>query len=196
MNPVIPNHYDDLDAVREEIRTRLVRGVRDRHSAFHLMSLASSDESGSPRLRTVVLRGVCHDLSELSFHTDARSAKCRELSVHPACAMLFYDPRGHIQVRLEGRAQLHREDTVALAAWEKSTPQARQCYAIEPGPGTPIDDPRTAHFAADQLQLRERFVRVAVAIERIEWLYLRAEGHRRAAFANDGGRFTAHWLVP
>jgi pyridoxine/pyridoxamine 5'-phosphate oxidase len=196
MNSVIPNYYDDLDAVREEIRTRLIRGVRDRRSAFHLMTLASSDESGRPRLRTVVLRGVDHQLSDVSFHTDARSAKFRELSARPACAMLFYDPRAHIQVRLEGRAQLHREDTVALAAWEKSTPQARRCYAIEPAPGTPIDDPRAAEFAADQPRPRERFVRVVVAIERIEWLYLRAEGHRRAAFANDGGRFTAHWLVP
>lgn len=196
MTGMLPNHYNDLDAVREEIRTRLVRGVRDRRSAFHLMSLASSDEFGRPRLRTVVLRGVDHDLSEVSFHTDARSAKCRELAAQPACAMLFYEPRAGIQVRLEGRARLHREDAPAQAAWEESPPGARRCYSIEPGPGTVIDDPLGIRFQDDEPKVRERFVRVLVAIERIEWLYLHAGGHRRALFVNDGDLLSGRWLVP
>jgi len=196
MNGMLPKHYDDLDAVLEEIRTRLVRGVHDRRSAFHLTSLASSDDLGRPRLRTVVLRGVGHDLSEVSFHTDARSAKCRELAAQPVCAMLFYESRAAIQVRLEGSARLHRENTVAQAAWEKSSPLARRCYAIEPGPGTVIAHPLSTFFHDEESKVRERFVRVTVAIERIEWLYLHAGGHRRALFVNDGGRLAGRWLVP
>jgi len=196
MKDTPPGHYDDLDAVREEIRSRLVRGVRDRRSAFHLMGLATVDEAGRPRLRTVVLRAASHDLSEVGFHTDARSAKARELAASPACALLLYDPRACVQLRIEGTARLHREDSLALSAWENSTPHARLCYAVEPAPGSVLEDPASAAFLGDEARVRERFVRAVVAVERIEWLYLRASGHRRADFVRERNQLHARWLVP
>jgi pyridoxamine 5'-phosphate oxidase len=190
-----PAFYDDLELVWAEMRTLLEAGVRDRRSPLHVMSLATVDTDGRPHLRSVVLRAVEADLREVCFHTDARSAKAADLSACAHCALALYDPQAAVQIRIEGRARLHCQDEVASDAWENSTTSARRCYAIEPAPGTVLEAPTDCHWA-DDVPARERFTRVVVEVERIEWLYLRSSGHRRALFLRTQDHFSGHWLVP
>jgi pyridoxamine 5'-phosphate oxidase len=190
---------DDLGAVREDALGLLARGALDRRAAFHTPVLSSVGLDGGPRARVVVLRAFCRQTLSLRIHSDARSSKCAELRRDPRAGLTFYDGGHKVQLRVEGTARLHQGDAIAQAAWSASQPMSRRCYATSPGPGTPlaaggdftlpVDDE-----AADAGQAH--FVALLLTIERLEWLYLAAAGHRRAllTFAPPAGAAT--WLTP
>ncbi len=189
-----PAHADDLEACLAEAVRLLGRGVADRRCAFHTPTLGTLGRDGAPSLRTVVLRGFDAAMRTLRVHTDARSAKAAEAAHDPRVALHFYDPGHRIQVRLAGRAALHSADAVADAAWAATQRQSRFCYAITPAPGTPIAAPLPA--PADDAGARPNFLVVCVTFDRLEWLWLAAEGHRRALFTWAGGARAGQWLTP
>ena len=149
---------------------------------------------GSPTIRTVVLRGCDVDARTLRFHTDTRSGKIAELAANPLAAMHFYDAGAKIQLRLGVRLSL-LDGAAYDAAWAATRPMSRECYQVTQAPGSRLDDPYAVAFDAAATQDGEdHFVPVLAAVERMEWLYLAARGHRRALFD-----FTADdmsWLVP
>jgi hypothetical protein len=172
-------------------------GASDRRSAFHTPTIATIGVDGRPRLRTVVLRAVDAAARSLRFHTDRRSEKITELAREPRTAAHFYDPAAKIQVRVEGTAQVHGGDEVALGAWQSSQRMSRICYGTAPGPGTriPTGDGFTLPSAAPEIDAgQENFVAVVVRALRVEWLYLDHLGHRRAIFDETDG--TRSWLAP
>jgi len=193
--PPRPAHADDLGAVRAEAFALLARGVADRRSPFHTPTLATIGIDGAPRARTLVLRGFDAPTRSLRLHSDARSAKRAELARDPRACLHLYDAGRQVQLRLEGTASLHREDDLADAAWHASRPFSRLCYAIEPAPGTPVALPPPA--PAEEGEGRAHFMALRLAFDRMEWLWLSAQGHRRARFAwNAAGEEEATWLVP
>ena len=190
-----PAHADDLAAVRAEAFALLARGVADRRSPFHTPTLASIGADGAPRARTLVLRGFDAARREIRLHSDRRSDKLAELSRDPRCALHLYDAGAQVQIRLEGAARLHLDDAVADAAWEASRPFSRLCYAITPAPGTPVPAPPPT--PREQADGRAHFGVIMLGFHSLEWLWLAAEGHRRARFAWDAaGAMEATWLVP
>ena len=92
--------YDDLTASCAYGWSMLERGVKDRKCAFHTPSIATISATGSPTIRTVVLRGCATEDKILRFHTDTRSGKIAELKDNPLAAMHFYDAGAKIQLRL------------------------------------------------------------------------------------------------
>lgn len=186
----------ELDAIRADCLRRLERGRDDRRDPMHVGTLASVGHDGRPHARTVVLRQVAAELSAIAFHTDARSEKYTELLAEPACALTFYAPEPGIQIRIEGEAVLHVADAVAARAWESATRSARDCYRIEPAPGSLLSRPEVARLVADDTQAFAHFCRAEVLVQRLEWLYLSAGGHRRARFLRQGTQWSAHWLAP
>jgi pyridoxamine 5'-phosphate oxidase len=195
-----PSFYDDLTETLAEGWRLIARGVADRRSPFHHPTVATIGLDGRPRARTVILRGCDVASRSLRFHTDARSEKITEISRDSRIALHLYDPGAKIQIRVEGRAILHRDDAVADSAWGGSRLFSRQCYGVTPGPGTPIGDggdftlPETTEEAT--AEGRANFVAVVVAVEQMEWLYLAAAGHRRAGFSWTNGNLQAGWLTP
>ena len=181
------------------------RGVADRRHAFHTPVLATNGVDGFPAARTVVLRGFDPRQRTLIFHTDRRSTKIAELSADPRVAVVFYDARGKVQLRAAGTASIHIGDDVASAAWERLSAWSRRGYLGAP-PGTPSLEP-TSGLPAD-LEHREplpkeaddaaaNLVVVHVLITRLDWLYLAAQGHRRAAFTwGDDDCLRAEWRTP
>ncbi len=127
-----PRFYDDLDETLREAWRLLERGVTERRSPFHTPALASVREDGSPSIRTLVLRAVDRDTRTLRFHTDVRSGKFREITAQPRVALHFYDPTRKVQMRVDGRARLHKGDAIAAAAWRATRPFSRACYRVEP----------------------------------------------------------------
>jgi hypothetical protein len=190
--PAAPATLDDTLAWALAL---VARGVADRRHPFHTPALATIGLDGAPQSRTVVLRGLDPAARRLRLHTDARAGKVAELAAEPRAALLFYDAGAQLQLRLSGRATLHRDDAVAGEAWAASRHFSRMCYAIQPAPGQPVPAPPAAPL--DSAAGRPHFCVVILHLDRLESLHLAASGHRRARFDWDAaGTLAATWLVP
>jgi hypothetical protein len=197
---------DDLDAALAEIWRRLARGAADRRSGFHTVQLATLGLDGAPRVRTVVLRGVEQAAGRLRVHTDRRSAKWAEIAAEPRVELHAYDPRAKLQVRMRGRILPQAEGPVADAAWAASSPGSRACYRAALAPGSALHDPAEAdsepalRAQADPQDGRDRFAALLLEATRVEWLWLAAGGHRRAAHERGAGErgagWAGRWLAP
>lgn len=191
--------YNDLDATLAQIWQRLGRGVADRRSAMHTVQLASIGLDGAPRVRTVVLRGVDRAARQLRVHTDRRSSKLAEIAERTQVEICAYDPQAKIQIRARGSAE-PAAAAGADAAWAATRLGSRVCWRTAAAPGTPVDDPRLLDPApmppADADAGREHFSAVLVTLESMDWLYLAAQGHRRACFAWRDDHWRGSWLAP
>ena len=186
--------YDDLDATLREAWGRLVRGVKDRRSGFHTLVLASLGEDGAPEARTLVLRKVDPVARSVRFHSDWRSRKIASLKRQPRVAVHGYCAASKMQLRLSGVALLHDPQTqVAQEAFARSQEKSQLCYAQAQAPGLELTAP------SDVGQMdggAENFSVIEIAVDRLEWLYLNAQGHRRALFTWQGEALTQNWLAP
>lgn len=184
-----------LAACLAEAFRLLARGVADRRHAFHTPTLATIGPDGAPEARTLVLRGFDAATRMLRLHSDARSGKIAALARDPRCALHLYDAGARLQLRLAGQATVHGGDAVAAAAWNASRDFSRLCYAIEPGPGTPVAAPPPA--PDDAAAGAARFRVIMIRFDRLDVLELAAAGHRRAQFDwTRGAEPGATWLVP
>lgn len=186
---------DDLAAVLVEAWRLLRRGPADATSPLHLPVLVSLRADGAPTARTVVLRAVDEATRSLRIHTDRRSAKCCEIDRDPRVALHFYDADRLMQLRMDCLATLHQDDALADHAWLDNPPATQALYRVGPGPGVPIN--AAEDFDAKAVEDgRGNFTAIVARIERLDWLHLAPNGHRRARFDWSGGRLRGTWLVP
>lgn len=183
-----------LDDTLAEAFRLLARGVADRRHAFHTPALASLAPDGAPEARTVVLRGFDAPGRCCRLHTDARSGKIAGIARDGRAGLLFYDAGAKIQIRLAGRVTMHADDAVADAAWQATRDFSRLIYAIQPAPGTPVPAPPPAPVEDTGARVNFRVLRLG--FDTLEWLWLAADGHRRARFHWTGAAPSATWLVP
>lgn len=190
--------YDDLEASLAEAWDRLEEGVKNSKSSFHCVQLATCETDGTPSVRTCVLRAGDRKAGWVQVHTDLRGRKPAEIAREPRASVHAYDPAAKIQLRLTGKAVIHSDDDVAEAAWARTRHVSRECYRLQPGPGTPLERPDGAELAGaeDPDMGRENFAVLRLHVTRLEWLYLAAAGHRRALFEWTDGRWCGTWLVP
>jgi pyridoxamine 5'-phosphate oxidase len=186
----------DPSEIAAALYAQLANAVADRKAALRTPSLATLGLDGRPRVRTVVLRSVDPHAHRIGFHTDARSDKFAEMRADSRVALHFYDAAAKTQIRIEGTSSLHVGDAVALAAWQGAGRSARRTYASEPAPGASLNAPDDAGFVADEATSFERFTVAVVRIESLDWLYLRAAGHRRLLFTRTGDLLAPRWLAP
>lgn len=192
--PPPPAFYDDLDASLETAWQLWGRGTVDRHSAFHAPIVASVDADGNPQARTMILRAVDRDQRTMRFHTDVRSAKIGQWQGTARVCILGYDASKKIQLRVNGHVTLHTTDAVADDAWNNSRPESRVAYSVKIAPGSVVDMPTAT--PQPNGEGRENFAVVIVNIDSLEWIYLSAEGNRRALFAWQDGALKSNWLQP
>ncbi len=169
---------------------------------------ARSSWSPLPRVRTVVLRDVDRLGRSLVFHTDARSHKVHELTASPKLEWLFYDRSEKVQIRALATATVHlvaRDDEYAIQRWAASKLSSRRCYTVKLSPGSKVDKPTgwlpdalvsRAPTTAESEAGRENFAVVSTEVSAMDWLYLCADGNRRASFSWDGEQWHGSWLVP
>ena len=78
----------------------------------HAMTLATASADGVPSARIVLLRG--YDASGLTFFTDYRSRKGRDLADNPRAALVFHWPDLERQIRISGTVRkVTREESEA-----------------------------------------------------------------------------------
>ncbi len=196
----------DLAAILDAAWAALEAGAQQSKHPFHTPVVATAG-AGDCDARVVVLRRASSEARELAFHTDARAPKVRLLQACHTTAWVFYDPAAKVQVRAKGTTTVHIGDAAAAQAWARTKLMSRRCYLAETAPSTPADEPTSGLPAAFRTrsptaqESEAGFVNFALCVTtvmRLEWLYLSARGHRRAAFAWDAGaaQWRGHWLTP
>ncbi|TVQ63955.1 MAG: flavin-binding protein [Phycisphaerales bacterium] len=196
-----------LPDVLTDLWRRLERGATERRHPYHQPVVSSMGEDASPRSRTVVLRNADRDGASLVFHTDARSPKCAELRANTALTWTFYDPASKVQLRVRSRAEVLTTGEIVDQRWANTRAMGRRCYLAPRTPGVSVGDQPDPNLP-EALRHREpteqeskpgraNFAVVRCAIESVDWLHLRHDGHRRAQFVfrdrkPDGGA----WLAP
>jgi hypothetical protein len=179
----------------------LARGAQQRQHPFRIVVLATVDAQLAPQLRNVVLRQVDIEQATVVCHTDYRSEKVLQIQQHNLVSWLFYDPGQQIQLRLQGRAQLHYHDQIAGAAWEQTPARHYYCglapamAVAQPNSGLPTSiAPELT--AAESAAGWDNFAVIRSGITTIDWLKLGVNGHYRAQFWRDAENWRGTWVTP
>ncbi|GCL63466.1 pyridoxamine 5'-phosphate oxidase family protein [Pseudaquabacterium pictum] len=182
---------DDLTAIHQACWQQLAASTRDKAHAWRVMGLATVDGDVAD-LRSVVLREVDVDTRTLMFFTDARSSKVAQIRSQPQAALLFWSPALGWQLRLRVRLALDTSGLAVSSRWArlKMSPAAQDYLSPLP-PGAPLTG-GTPPPAPDR-DSRNHFAVVRADVQRMDWLELHPEGHRRALFDADGN---GHWVTP
>ncbi len=160
----------------------------ERKAAFTLMQLATIGLDGGPKARTVVLRAAEPGPGLLSFITDTRSAKVREIAVNPRVSLCGYD-QTHLQVRIEGKAGIVADAEERRRVWASLRQHTRRLYNALP-------QETLATALADEDAPSDFFCLVTVLAESIDWLDLSTEPHRRVVFHRRAGKWHGARAVP
>ena len=201
---IVDNRYETEDEIQVKIWSMLKEAVLNRKSDFRTPIFISSNND-EPDGRVVVLRGADKNQCSLSFHSDYRSNKVNSIKKNVKGALVFYDKKEKIQLRIKVNCTINFKNNISKNAWEKTQQISRKCYLASLAPGTKLDDPGSSidkKFEAFEYSFKEsemgedNFCVVTCKINTIEWLYLSVKGHRRAKFDfnNQGNSF--NWLVP
>lgn len=203
------DQQDAIQSIDSVLWIQLAEAAKDPSHPWNEGCFASVDaanpSSPIPQVRTVILRNANATSRTIDFFTDCRSKKIEELAsvgVHAAASWLFYDSTSKIQLRIVGRTEVI-DGPEADEAWNATPLFRRAAYLSLATPGTISDagdppDTSDRHVSqAESERGRENFRIVRTAVEEIDWLYLRDEGHVRARFeyAPDG-TFLCRWIVP
>ena len=197
-----PAYYEDFKEIKKKIWSMLNNGVTDRSSQFRLPIFICGDQNDFDG-RIVVLRKSDETNNLLQFHSDIRSDKIEKLKNNKNAVMLFYDKKEKIQLRIKVECIVHHNNETTKESWSKTGHMSRKCYLVDNGPGTISPSPTSGlkpeydnfEFTLEQSEEGyKNFTVIQCKIKSFEWLYLAAQGHRRAKFELDNNK--EYWLVP
>ena len=199
---MLPAYYEDLKEIKKKIWSMLNDAVTNRNSPFRIPVFICGGQNDFDG-RIVVLRKSDETNNLIQFHSDIRSDKIEKLKNNKNSSMLFYDKKEKIQVRIKVECKINHNNEITKESWSKTGHMSRKCYLIDNGPGiespTPTSGlkPELDNFKFTMKQSEDGYKNFSVVqckIKSIEWLYLAANGHRRAKFELDTNREC--WLVP
>jgi pyridoxamine 5'-phosphate oxidase len=177
---------EDLETIEQAVWAELARAPRDRGHGWRVGVLATTD-GRSADARSIVLRDVDPVLRSLVFYADSRSPKVQQIQAFPAGTIVLWSQPLSWQLRLKVQLGVETAGLVVSSRWArlKMSPGAQDYLSPLP-PGSAVDTP------LPERGTREHFGVVTARIDAVDWLELHADGHRRAAFDDQGPR----WLVP
>ena len=166
------------------------KAIKDGKHEYHCFYLATIDNK-APKIRTVVLRALNKNKNTLSFHTDLRSDKVKEIQLNRNVSALFYDKKRRIQIRIRGNAQLDENSNRLKKIWSSMRPESKLCYMGPFAPGEKLDQfqPNLPKHNAQNITTQnnkkgyENFCRVTIHLESLDWLKLEHSGHQRIYFS-------------
>ncbi len=178
---------DSLPLIHQACWQELAAAVQQRGHAFRLMGLATVDGDAAD-LRSVLLREVWADQRTLIFFTDARSPKVAQIQAHPAATLMVWSPALAWQLRLRVSLVVETDGLAVSSRWArlKMTPAALDYLSPLP-PGAPVAQP------LPERATRAQFAVVTAQVQALDWLELKASGHRRAQFDAAGNGV---WITP
>ncbi len=163
----------------------------------YVVALATVDENGRPRVRSVVCRRAQPD-GTLWVCSDARSGKNTQLRRNPHTELVFWLPGRREQFRVAGWVEIvsaETDDPRRGELWGELSDAARALFAW-PEPGAPRHpDPAAFPEAIDAGgPIPDTFDLLVIAPEEVEHLDLKVHPHRRRRWRRRtvGGR---RWLI-
>ena len=201
---IADNRYETEDEIQIKIWSMLEEAVINRKSEFRTPIFISSNND-EPDGRVVVLRGADKNQCSLSFHSDYRSNKVNLIKKNSKGALIFYDKKEKIQLRIKVECSINFKNNISKNAWEKTQQISRKCYLASLAPGTKLEEPGSSidkkfeafEYSFEESEMGEdNFCVVTCKIITIEWLYLSVKGHRRAKIYFDKQENHFNWLVP
>ncbi|TAI48250.1 pyridoxamine 5'-phosphate oxidase family protein [Flagellimonas allohymeniacidonis] len=180
-----------IQTLLDELTTELRLGTSKKKHPFRYFTLATHGLKNGLGLRTVVLRKVTKDLC-LTFYTDNRSTKMKEIKEKPSVSALFYHPKKLWQLTIMGKASVETDPAILKKYWSGVQLNARKDYTASQTPGSPIKDPEEIEY----LRGTEHFAIVHIVPEEIDFLKLGRTHHTRAKFIKKGTGWEGNYLVP
>lgn len=176
----------ELRAVEGAIWDELARCTSGKQHGWRRSVLATVDGDRADA-RVVVLRECSRTDRTLTFFTDERSPKVRQILANPNGTIVAWSEALSWQLRLAVRLELVANGLAVSSRWArlKLTPGAQDYLSPLP-PGTTVPQPLPDRGS------REYFAVITATIDTMDWLELRPDGQRRAAFDGHGAR----WLAP
>ncbi len=183
----------DLETLFRDITHELKRGTTDKKHAFRyvvFITAGREDVSG----RYVVLRKLT-DNFEFIIYTDKRTAKVTELLINEAAALLFYDQKKKLQIRINGNVHLHNKDEVTVSIWKNMPEYARKEYQSEMSPGSDFQDLKLLRgFTAGDKD--DNFCVLRFIPNKFDVLQLHKSGHQRARFILKDEKWIGKRITP
>lgn len=183
-----------MKEILERIWLDLEQGVINGKHPFRTFVIANSEGENKLRQRTVVLRKV-ESMSTLTFYTDSRSGKVKELNVQDQVSILFYDTERRVQLSCQGIAII---DASLPKELNSRDPRTLKDYTTVLPPGSPVEDSGSVQYDDGQIN----FATVTVTLTSVEYLELSRNGHTRIRFEKEGydnqqnGTWVGQYLVP
>ena len=190
--------------ILKKIWKHLDLATLERSHPFHtpVFGTICDDE---PNTRVVVLRRFWRKPPRLAFHTHSGAPKIAEIQANPNVSWTFYHPQEKLQLRVKGRATIHKDDELAREQWLATELFSRRCYIGEAPsqeskkptsglPGNLIDREPTREESETG---RANFVVISSTIKRIDCLELAVKGNRCSLFTwRENGEIETKWLTP
>lgn len=151
--------------------------------------LATTQASGAPCLRTVVIRAV-NELLNLEIHTDSRSKKVVDILSKPLAEILFYDPISEIQLKFSGPVKLLQTGLEVNEAWKKIPEESKKQYSTLLAPGTVISANESISYSE-----KSHFCIFSIQTNCVEYLKL-GNPPQRFRMLQKNGTFILESLVP
>ena len=190
-NLIEPNH--SLNEIFEIVNGEFRKAVALKRHPFKYVTLSTSDGT-NVNSRYVVLRKFTDSNSFIIF-TDTRSEKMQDLKSNDNCNLLFYHNGKKLQVRVNGKAIIHKNDESTKQYWAGVKGNSDKAYTSLIPPGEKIKNPQEA-FQWDETLTSSQFVVLEILPIKIEALQLNRDEHIRAKFSNVNGNLEATFLAP
>lgn len=185
----------DLNTIERLIWDYFQQGVRNKKSAFHYPTIGTFSKS-SFSLRTVILRNVIRKERTISFYTDDRSKKIKELKDNKNIFIHIYDKKNQVQVQSEGKAQIFNKSKLNKEIWNSFSSYAKSIYLSKKAPGKKIINENADLKLLDIKKGFENFSIVKAKINKITFLKLNEKVNHKAFFKYKSKNKSFFWVVP
>lgn len=187
----------NLDEIYQHIWNSIRVGASPTRSPFTMWQLATLGLDGSPQIRSIVLRGADENARLLTFHTDRRSAKVKEIEADPRVSLISLDLENYAQLRVSGIAILSQDQNEMQRLWDEARPHTLILYQAPLAPATAIDNPEQGHVQqASEKSGFEHFALIQIKISKVEYLDITPGNHQRSLFTYVEGQWRAQWIAP
>lgn len=193
-----------LESLAVDIWSALGEAAGRPDHPFRLPAVATTNRFDS-HVRTVVLRQADPEYRRLVFFSDLRAPKIREIHANEQVQWMFLHPRQGVQIRATSSAMVYRQDAMAREFWDRLPLASRLNYCASAAPGSALPEGgdgippelKGPDVTAEALEGGyANFAAVACEVDVMDWLWLGADGSRRASVRWTGEKYSAIWLVP